>query len=161
MAGRRKIEKITETDFTVLLQTLKDTPKGRLFLDEFGRRARTGETATLLESIHRMNKAISPFVGDGQIRAIAGELRRIAAATAEIVAALGPDEALRPKLAALHAEIAALGHAAGAVRPISTNLARRSLGKPRDEASGKAADKGDTNFLDQFDGIDGIVVPFR
>ena len=68
MAGRRKIEKITETDFTVLLQTLKDTPKGRLFLDEFGRRARTEETATLLESIHRMNKAISPFVGDGQIR---------------------------------------------------------------------------------------------
>lgn len=161
MAGRRKIEKITETDYTVLLQTLKDTPKGRLFLDEFARRARTEETSTLLESIHRMNKAISPFVGDGQIRAIAGELRRLASATAEIVASLGPDEALRSKLAALHAEIAALGHAAGAVRPISANLARRSIGKPQAAPGSKAQEKGDTTFLDQLEGIEGIVVPFR
>lgn len=160
MAGRRKIEKITETDFTVLLQTLKDTPKGRLFLAEYGRRARTEETATLLESIHRMNKAISPFVGEGQIRAIAGELRRIAAVTAEIVASLGADEALRPKLTSLHAEIAALAHAAGAVRPVS-NLVRRSAGKVRSDPVGKAADKGDTTYLDQLEGIEGIVVPFR
>ena len=160
MAGRRKVEKITETDFTVLLQTLKDTPKGRLFLTEFSRRARTEETATLLESIHRMNKAISPFVGDGQIRAIAGELRRIASATAEIVATLGVDAAMRPQLASLHAEIAALAHAAGAVRPV-TNLVRRSVGKVQRDTSGRAADKGDNDFLDQPEGIDGIVVPFR
>lgn len=156
MAGRRKAEKITETDFTVLLQTLKDTPKGRLFLTEFGRRARTEETATLLGSIQQMNRAISPFVGDAQIRAIADELRRIAAATAEIVATLDHDAALRPQLAALHAEIAALAHAAGAAQP-GANTARRSIGSARTDAPGT----GDTTFLDQFDGIDGIVVPIR
>ena len=156
MAGRRKAEKITETDFTVLLQTLKDTPKGRLFLTEFGRRARTEETATLLGSIQQMNKAISPFVGDAQIRAIADELRRIASATADIVATLGEDAALRPQLAALHAEIAALAHATGAVRPVA-NTSRRGIGQPRGESFGR----GDSTFLDQLEGIDGIVVPIR
>jgi hypothetical protein len=155
MAGRRKVEKITETDFTVLLQTLRDTPKGRLFLAEFGRRARSEETATLLESIHRINRAISPLAGDAQIRAIAGELRRVAAIAAGLVATLDEDAPLRPQIAGLHAEIAALAHASGAMRA-TANRPRRG-GATRTET----ADKGDTNFLDQLEGIEGIVIPFR
>ena len=78
MAGRPSTERISETEFSDLLGTLSATSKGRAFLDEYRRRARPDETASLLDSLQRIEATIGTVRDQLQPERIAHELRRIA-----------------------------------------------------------------------------------
>jgi RNA polymerase sigma-B factor len=75
MAGRKNFGRLSETDFSSLLQALSATTKGRSFLLEYRRRCQPAETLGLLDSLQRIETTIEGVRSQLQPELIAGEIR--------------------------------------------------------------------------------------
>ena len=80
MAGRKDFGRISESDFSSLLQALSATTKGRSFLKEYSRRARPEETLSLLGSLKQIETSIDGVRSQLKPEVIAGELQHVAMA---------------------------------------------------------------------------------
>jgi hypothetical protein len=80
MAGRKNFGRISESDFSSLLQALSATTKGRAFLKEYSRRSRPEETLGLLDSLQRIETTIDGVRSQLRPELIAGELQHVAMA---------------------------------------------------------------------------------
>ena len=78
MGGRKSFGRISEFDFSSLLQALSATTKGRSFLDEYRRRSQPEETLGLIDSLQRIETTIEGVRSQLQPDLIAGELRHVA-----------------------------------------------------------------------------------
>ena len=78
MAGRANSGKISETEFSNLLQMLSSTAKGRAFLDEYRRRFQPEDTAGLLDSLQRIEGTMGAVRDQLQPERIAEELLHVA-----------------------------------------------------------------------------------
>jgi hypothetical protein len=78
MAGRANSGKISETEFSSLLQMLSSTAKGRAFLDEYRRRFQPEDTMGLLDSLQRIEGTMGAVRDQLQPERIAEELLHIA-----------------------------------------------------------------------------------
>jgi hypothetical protein len=77
MPGRKKLEPISEPEFDDLLKALSGTTKGRSFLEEYRRRFQPAETATLLESLSKIESTIGTVREELGPDRIANELQHI------------------------------------------------------------------------------------
>jgi hypothetical protein len=78
MAGRKDFGRISESDFSCLLQALSTTTKGRSFLLEYRRRGQPEETLELLDSLQRIETTIEGVRSQLQPELIAGEIQHVA-----------------------------------------------------------------------------------
>ncbi len=78
MAGRNDFGRISESDFSSLLQALSTTTKGRSFLLEYRRRGQPEETLGLLDSLQRIETTIEGVRSQLQPELIAGEIQHVA-----------------------------------------------------------------------------------
>ncbi len=78
MAGRKDFGRISEFDFSSLLQALSTTTKGRSFLLEYRRRGQPEETLELLNSLQRIETTIEGVRSQLQPELIAGEIQHVA-----------------------------------------------------------------------------------
>lgn len=155
MAGRTSGGRISEADFSSLLDALTANPKGRAFLDELRRRSRPDDTLSLLESLHRIEATIGSVRDQLQPERIADELRHVAM-TLEIAIegapadAAGDEHARRLALVERgRSELATLAASlSGAAEP---PLAERTV-EPGSATSGAEllALADDLSLLDQF-----------
>lgn len=53
-------EGLDESDYARIEEAVMETARGRWFLAEFARRVRAGDTAKILEAIHRLERASAP-----------------------------------------------------------------------------------------------------
>jgi hypothetical protein len=78
MSGRKGFGRISESDFSSLLQALSATTKGRSFLDEYRRRAQPEETLGLIDSLQRIETTMEGVRSQLKPELIADELRHVA-----------------------------------------------------------------------------------
>lgn len=78
MAGQATFGRISEREFSSLLQALSSTTKGRAFLNEYRRRFQPEETLSLLDSLQRIEETITAVRDQLQPERIADELRHVA-----------------------------------------------------------------------------------
>jgi hypothetical protein len=78
MSGQKNFGRLSESDYSSLLQALSATTKGRSFLREYARRARPEETQGLLDSLQRIETTIEGVRSQLQPELIASELRHLA-----------------------------------------------------------------------------------
>lgn len=78
MAGRANFGKISEGEFSDLLEILSSTSKGRSFLDEYRRRFQPEDTVGLLDSMHRIEESMGTVRDQLRPERIAEELLHIA-----------------------------------------------------------------------------------
>lgn len=85
MVAYRQPGRLSDEDFSTVLEALSATAKGRHFLAEYIRRSRPPETRMLLDALQRIEAHLHRVREQLQPERIAGELRRVAAmlATAE------------------------------------------------------------------------------
>ena len=77
MVGQPVSGRLTDMDFSDLLQALSATTKGRLFLAEYLRRFRPQETRMLLEALQRIETTMASVRDQLQPERISAELRRL------------------------------------------------------------------------------------
>lgn len=77
MAEKADLSRISESDFSNLLQALSTSPKGLAFLEEYRRRVQPEETLGLLDSLQRMDATLATLREQLQPEKIAEELARI------------------------------------------------------------------------------------
>jgi hypothetical protein len=78
MASRAITEPLSDADYSLLLEALSSSGKGRLFLEEYRRRNRPTESSTLLDSLQRIEAIVATVHEQLLPEQLAEELRRIA-----------------------------------------------------------------------------------
>jgi len=91
MASQAGFGKISETEFSSLLQALSSTSKGRAFLDEYRRRTQPEDTYNLLDTMQRLEKSMAVVREHLRPDRIANELRDVAMALDIAVAGTDAD----------------------------------------------------------------------
>ncbi len=78
MGGRKNFGRISESDYSSLLQALSGTTKGRSFLDEYRRRCQPTETLGLIDSLQRIETTIEGVRTQLKPDLVVGELQHVA-----------------------------------------------------------------------------------
>jgi hypothetical protein len=83
MAGVTRPDILTDNDYEQLLALLAGTAKGRTFLSEYASQARAEDTRALFAALAAIQSSLAVIRDQLHPDALAGELRRIAAALEE------------------------------------------------------------------------------
>jgi hypothetical protein len=78
MGGQASFGAISESEFSNVLEILSSTSKGRSFLDEYRRRFQPEDTASLIDSMHRIEDSMDSVRDQLQPERLAEELLHIA-----------------------------------------------------------------------------------
>jgi hypothetical protein len=77
MAGRAVTDPLSDREYSVLLDALSATQKGRLFLEEYRHRNRPYESTTLMDSLKRIESIVATLQEELRPAQLAEELRRV------------------------------------------------------------------------------------